>query len=241
MYPADRASLNMQKYGMENQAPLSDDDRFLINQLTDSQPSSQTLKHPCSFRPSITPDTSSPFFSVTRIFEEDLSSLLNQHASFFHEDMGEREDKNQPRGMERNVRANFGQLNGTHTDTHTNNQHNNNNNINDINIDETHLHNNYIHPTTTTSTIHPQDHPHQTSEAVYCKNVYETSPLNAPTSAPTTPSLFTSYGNDLADYSLLDDGDDGDILSFLGYKNQKWTAGCDPESSFDSPLDGENN
>lgn len=233
IYPANRTSLNMQKFPMENQAALSDDDCFLINQLAESHSSSQTLKRVCPFRPSITPNDSSSFFSVTRIFEEDLSSLLNQHASFFNEDIGV--NRNQTKGVRGDEYTDFGLMNRDNADFSSATTHNNNINTNNNNTNQIHSHNKTNTHTTTTT-----NHPHHTSEAISRKDLFPSSPPNfPPPSIPTTPSLYSSFSNDLADYSLLDDGDNGDILSFLGFKNQKWTVESDQESAFDSSIDGD--
>jgi hypothetical protein len=206
LYPTNRATFSTEKYLMASQAELTDDGHFFTCQLSRYTPAQEVKKsEPKTFAP---PGFDSPFFSVSRRFEEDLSSLLihgSNSASPVNPDKTPDREKHSDSGTRdgRHCEINCPAL-STHRITLTPNPH--------------------ALPQTndpgTISDCASGPHAIMSTETTY-KAVSESL-----TSVPIISSTFPSelYSTDLADYSLLDDGDDEDLLSFLGYRTVSWVS-----------------
>jgi hypothetical protein len=205
LYPTNRATFSTEKYLMASQAELTDDGHFFTCQLSCYTPAQEAKKsEPKTFAP---PGFDSPFFSVSRRFEEDLSSLLihgSNSASPVTPDKIPDREKNSDSGTRDGRHCEIDcSAHCTHRITLTPNPH-----------------------------AQPQNDPGSISDGasgphtiVSTDRTYK-AVSESLTSVPITSSTFPSelYSTDLADYSLLDDGDDEDLLSFLGYRTLSWVS-----------------
>ena len=208
LYPTNRATYNTEKYLMASQTELTDDGHFFNCQLPCYTPTQEQKKvESKAFAP---PGFDSPFFSVSRRFGEDLSSLLihgSNSASLVTPDKSTEREKQvdtstsirESRRCE-NIRSADCTDRATHAPTSLLQSQTN---------DPGTLSDRASGPHTSVST----------------DNTYKAVTDSLP-SVPTSSSTFTAelYSTDLADYSLLDDGDDEDLLSFLGYRNSSWVS-----------------
>ena len=206
----DRTNQNTSVFEVKNQKPLSDCEYLRIqNQVSRYCEGTN--------RPVLVPTPSSPFFSVSRRFEDDLSLMLEQN-------MSNNQVNNQKNGGEQekamdnsyNSRPN----NNNFQNNHTNNNNNNNNNQNQNN-------NNHI------NNINNNNHNHNQNNNNSLNEEYRTS-------YPSSTTTFSgSFAIDNGDYSLLDDGDDCDLLSYFGLKSSHWSSEENSEENTDTGSDTE--
>jgi hypothetical protein len=235
LYPTNRR----EKFSLEIHSPFPDDDYFLMDNLPLV---GQTYAHAnkVPFKSHTCPEYATPFFSVSRRFEEDLCSLLNLNSAYLPE-LAE-DDRNQKSSsdydddcvdqhqhfiMESIKTSNNNQINNNNSsssnnENNTNNQNNNNNNNNSNS-------NNYNNNSSNTMAIN--EVPYTESYPISIPSEYMTV-QHTHNQSHTLPSpatcRYSTYESesDPADYSLLDDGDDGDILCFLGYQTltSRWNT-----------------
>jgi hypothetical protein len=250
---------------MEIHSPFSDDDYFLIDHLPLV---GQTCVHAnkMPFKSHACPEYATPFFSVSRRFEEDLSSLLNLNSTYLPE-LAE-DERNQKSSSDydddcadqhyviesiqsgnssnRNSNCSSNQNNNNNNNNNSNNNSNNNNNNNNNNSNNNNNNNYDSNNSNNSNNNNNNSNNNNNNSNIAVLSTNET-PYSESYSIPSEymsiarsqshslPSPVTcrhsSYGGDSdpADYSLLDDGYDGDILCFLGYQTSRWNSE-DPET-----------
>lgn len=206
LYPTNRATYNTEKYLMASQTELTDDGHFFNCQLPCYTPTQEQKKvESKAFAP---PGFDSPFFSVSRRFEEDLSSLLI-HGSISASLVTPDKLTDREKQVDTSIRDSRRCENACSADC-----------IDRATLAPTSLLHSQINDPGTQSDRASGPH-----TSVSTDNTYKAVTGSLP-SVPTSSSTYTAelYSTDLADYSLLDDGDDEDLLSFLGYRNSSWVS-----------------